>query len=99
MKKSDKILVTGASGFIGSRLIKHLYENGFTNIRATSYSRELREYQDGIEHIQGNLQDADFCEEVSKNVDVIFHAAANTSNALDTRFNPSATFLILAGVT
>ena len=69
MKKSDKILVTGASGFIGSRLIKHLYENGFTNLRTTSYSRDLREHYDGIEHMKGNLQNADFCEEVSKNVD------------------------------
>ena len=88
MKKSDKILVTGASGFIGSRLIKHLYENGFTNIRTTSFSRDLREYYDGIEHMKGNLQNADFCEEVSKDVDVVFHAAANTSNALDTKVNP-----------
>ena len=91
MKKSDKILVTGASGFIGSRLIKHLYEKGFTNIRATSFSRDLRnDFKgcDNVEHIKGNLQDAPFCEQVSKNVDVVFHAAANTSNALDTKVNP-----------
>ena len=55
MKKSDKILVT-ASGFIGSRLVKHLYENGFTNLRTTSYSRELREHYDGVEHLQGNYK-------------------------------------------
>ena len=88
MKKSDKILVTGASGFIGSRLVKHLFENGFTNLRTTSYSRELREHYDGVEHLQGNLQDSNFCEKVSNSVDVIFHAAANTSNALDTKVNP-----------
>ena len=88
MKKSDKILVTGASGFIGSRLVKHLFENGFTNLRTTSYSRELREHYDGVEHLQGNLQDSDFCEKVSNSVDVVFHAAANTSNALDTKVNP-----------
>ena len=41
MKKTDKILVTGASGFIGSRLVKSLYEGGFTDIRATSWSRDL----------------------------------------------------------
>ena len=32
MKKQDKILVTGASGFIGSRLLKSLYESGYTNL-------------------------------------------------------------------
>ena len=42
MKKTDKILVTGASGFIGSRLLKMLWEGGYTNLRATSFSRPLR---------------------------------------------------------
>ena len=91
MKKSDKILITGASGFIGSRLLKMLYELGYTNLRATSNSRGLRNDFDGcekVEHLKGDLQDAVFCNKVSKSVDVIFHCAANTSNALDTKFNP-----------
>ena len=89
MNKKDKILVTGASGFIGSRLVKMLCDNGYTNIRTTSYSRDLRDdYKWKTEHIIGNLQDADFCEKVSKDVDVVFHAAANTSKALDTKVNP-----------
>ena len=88
MKKQDKILVTGASGFIGSRLIKHLYENGFTNIRATSFSRPCANIPKGVGFKRGDLRTAEFCEEVSKGVDVVFHAAANTSNALDTKVNP-----------
>ena len=88
MKKQDKILVTGASGFIGSRLIKHLYETGFTNIRATSFSRPCKNLPKGIGFKRGDLRTAEFCEEVSKGIDVVFHAAANTSNALDTKVNP-----------
>ncbi len=88
MKQSDKILVTGAAGFIGSRLIKMLYENGYKNLRTTSFTRTLRDSYDGVEFIKGNLQDRTFCERVSKDVDVVFHCAANTSNALDTKFNP-----------
>lgn len=91
MKKTDKILVTGASGFIGSRLLKMLYENGYTNLRATTFARDLRNDFEGtqfVEHIKGDLQTSEFCEEVVKGIDVIFHCAANTSNALDTKVNP-----------
>ena len=88
MKKTDKILVTGAAGFIGSRLVKSLYDAGYTNLRTTSFTRTLRDPVYGVEVIKGNLQNADFCEVVSKDVDVVFHCAANTSNALDTKFNP-----------
>ena len=88
MNKEDKILVTGASGFIGSRLIKSLYKNGYKNLRTTSFSRGLREQFDNVEHFSGDLRDANFCERVSSKVDVVFHCAANTSNALDTKVNP-----------
>ena len=59
MKKEDKILVTGASGFIGSRLLKSLYESGYTNLRASSHSRNLRHDFEGSKDIpfyKGNLQ-------------------------------------------
>lgn len=88
MNKTDKILVTGASGFIGSRLIRHLIEEGYEDIRATSYQRDLREIYPQVEHIQGDLRDSHFCEELTKDVDVVFMAAANTTNALDTKVNP-----------
>jgi len=91
MKKTDKILVTGASGFIGSRLLKMLYESGYTNLRATTFARDLRNDFEGtqfVEHIKGDLQTAEFCEKIVQNVDVVFHCAANTSNALDTKVNP-----------
>lgn len=91
MQLDDKILVTGASGFIGSHLLRLLYQKGYRNLRATSFSRNLRNDFDGwetIEHIIGDLRDAEFCHRVSENVDVVFHCAANTSNALDTKYNP-----------
>ena len=73
MKKTDKILVTGASGFIGSHLLRLLWQKGYRNLRATSFSRNLRMDFDGceqIEHIVGDLQDATFCNNISKDIDI-----------------------------
>lgn len=91
MKFDDKILVTGASGFIGSHVLRLLFQKGYMNLRAVVQSRELRNDFKGsqnIETFKGDLRDADFCAKVTEGVDVVIHCAANTSNALDTKFNP-----------
>jgi GDP-L-fucose synthase len=91
MKTTDKILVTGASGFIGSNVLRVLYQQGFTNLRASTLQRGLRNDflgSETIELVKGDLRDAKFAKFVSQDVDVVIHCAANTSNALDTKFNP-----------
>jgi len=91
MNKNNRILVTGASGFIGSHILRTLYEKGYRNLCSTTYSRTLRKDFYGwetIENHHGDLRTAEFCEKVSRDVDIVIHCAANTSNALDTKFNP-----------
>jgi len=91
MKKTDRILVTGASGFIGSHILRTLYEKGYRNLRSTTYSRTLRKDFYGwetVENHHGDLRTSEFCTKVSKDIDVVIHCSANTSNALDTKFNP-----------
>jgi GDP-L-fucose synthase len=91
MKKTDRILVTGASGFIGSHVLRTLFEKGYKNLRSTTYSRTLRKDFYGwetVENHHGDLRTAEFCEKITREVDVVIHCAANTSNALDTKFNP-----------
>ena len=86
MKKTDKILVTGASGFIGSRLLKMLYENGYTNLRATTFARDLRNDFTGtqfVEHIKGDLQTAEFCEKIVQNIDVVTNQSKIAANTID----------------
>lgn len=91
MNFDNKILVTGASGFIGSHVLRLLYQRGYMNLRAVVHTRQLRgdfKGSQNIETFEGDLRDADFCAKVTEGVDFVFHCAANTSNALDTKFNP-----------
>ena len=62
-----KILVTGKSGLIGSNLLDRLLKDGYDAI--------------GTSTKDGDLRDSDYCLEVTKGVDVVFHCAANTSGA------------------
>ena len=74
-----KILVTGVSGLIGSNLVEALQKEGHS-VRAT-YRTKLKNKYSGVELIKGDLLDFNFCREITKDVDVIFHCAANTSGA------------------
>ena len=74
-----KILVTGVSGLIGSNLVEALQKEGH-NVRAT-YRTKLKNKYSGVELIKGDLLDFNFCRDITKDVDIVFHCAANTSGA------------------
>ncbi|MBE3141691.1 MAG: NAD(P)-dependent oxidoreductase [Thermoplasmata archaeon] len=84
----DRILVTGAAGFIGTRLVHILLERGFTNIlcliRETSDLSRLKEVinqNNGygrVELLTGNLLSKEDCRAMANNVVLIYHLAAGT---------------------
>ncbi len=84
--KHEPMLITGAGGFIGSRVVERLARMGFTNIRclvrssrSSSILRSL-ELNDNtmpiLQIIQGNLLSREDCIRAARDVRVIFHLAA-----------------------
>jgi nucleoside-diphosphate-sugar epimerase len=84
--KQDLILVTGAAGFIGFKVVERLLNLGFSNLRC--FARTARssaklqsltnEIQSAahVEVIQGNLLSREDCVRATDNVAVILHLAA-----------------------
>lgn len=76
----DAILVTGASGFIGRRLVHHLIERGFRNVRCFTRSESRLATALGSEKtirtITGNLLLRENCIQAVENAAVVFHLAA-----------------------
>ncbi|MCX6556714.1 MAG: NAD-dependent epimerase/dehydratase family protein [Candidatus Aminicenantes bacterium] len=67
-------LVTGASGFIGSHLIRALKTEGF-EVRALVHKTPLAETP-GVSSVVGDIQDAEALAKAMANVDIVFHLAA-----------------------
>jgi len=80
MDRSKTALVTGAAGLVGKALTTRLYSLGITvRIVVRSDPKGIHRYADEI--FTGDLTDRNFCNEVVKGVDYIFHCAANSSGA------------------
>lgn len=78
----NKVLVTGADGFIGSHLTELLLAQGY-EVRALSVYNSFNYWGwlDGINHprlevVSGDVRDATFCRHLVRDCDVVFHLAA-----------------------
>lgn len=88
--KNETILVTGANGFIGSRVVERLLSTGFTDIRCfvrpsavtTRINDLINNYSNAnVRIIRGNLLSKNDCEAAAKDSRVIFHLAAGVSKS------------------
>ena len=78
MSSGDRVLVTGASGFVGSAVAKTLTEAGF-NVRALVRKTSPRGHLNGvpIEFADGDLRDAASVRRAMAGVRHVFHVAAD----------------------
>lgn len=83
--KDLRIIVTGGAGFIGSTIVKTLAENSneiivLDDLSSGNYSNiEKLESAGKIRFIKGSITDLELLNNVSKDVDYIFHHAAIAS--------------------
>jgi GDP-L-fucose synthase len=90
ISKESKILITGGSGLVGQNLTEKLINEGYTNLRVNLHKRGVRKVYGEVEYTYHDLQTHEGCMLSTKDVDVVFHAAASTSNAVDTVIDPLA---------
>jgi GDP-L-fucose synthase len=85
--KGQSVLVTGATGLIGSNLIRRLLAEGAT-VRATHHRTAPPIYHDALEYISCDLTCGEDCRRVVAGIRYIFHCAAVTSGAAAVAADP-----------
>ena len=78
-----KVLITGADGFIGSHLTELLIKKGLKVTALSQYNSfnnwgwlEHISKNKNLKIISGDIRDPQFCENITKNIDTVFHLAA-----------------------
>jgi nucleoside-diphosphate-sugar epimerase len=88
INKNDRILITGANGFIGTRVVRTMLQYGFENLicltRPSGRDNGLEDILEasGVNSariIRGNLLSREDCKLITEDVSVIYHLAAGTS--------------------
>lgn len=83
-----KVLVTGASGFIGGHLVEHLLEQGYSVrclVRASSDTRRLSEL--GVELVVGDLVDKPSLCRAMAGVTTVYHLAGQIYQSASESFD------------
>jgi UDP-glucose 4-epimerase len=80
MSSSERMLVTGGAGFIGSHLVEALLERGYpvrvVDSLVTGHRSNLVHLEGNYEWIEGDLADFQVCQRAVEGVTCVFHQAA-----------------------
>ena len=76
-----KILITGATGFLGSRLVEKMSTINGLEILATGRTLKTQNISNksNLEFVLGNLEDTKFIDSLTSGIDTIIHTAALSS--------------------
>jgi GDP-L-fucose synthase len=86
------VLVTGGTGMIGRQVVDILCQAG-ARVRIVSLDR-IR-VNDKVEHIYGDLADFNFCKDITRGLDFVFHVAGVKGSVEVTKAKPASFFVPL----
>lgn len=78
--KEKRVLVTGASGFVGTHLVRRLVELG-AEVRGTLYHKPLQQEEASVDYMSCDLTRLDDCVRATEGMDYVFMTSANSSGA------------------
>lgn len=84
--EGKNILVTGSTGLIGSNVVGKLKQ--IPDCKVIAVYHKTHKLTGGVLYAEGDLLNPDFCDKITKNIDVVFHCAANSSGAAVQETNP-----------
>lgn len=82
-KRKKTVLITGADGFIGSHLTELLLKKGYC-VKALSFYNSFNNWgwleeikkNKNLEILSGDIRDYNYCEIITKDIEIVFHLAA-----------------------
>lgn len=90
--KGKNVLVTGGTGLIGRQVVNILCDAG-ANIKIVSLDNIKVDSR--AEHIFGDLTSFEFCKEITKDMDLVFHLAGIKGSIEVTKAKPASFFVPL----
>jgi GDP-L-fucose synthase len=90
--KNKNVLVTGGTGLIGRQIVNILCTAG---ARVKVVSLDKINVDDRAEHVFGDLRSFEFCKDITKDMDFVFHVAGIKGSVEVTKTKPASFFVAL----